>query len=53
MLAEANAHLAGDTTLEEIRFVLFGEPTYRIFEMASDAAKVRAQMERLGSRSQD
>jgi O-acetyl-ADP-ribose deacetylase (regulator of RNase III) len=51
LLAEATAHLAGETTLEEIRFVLFGEPTYRVFEMANDAEKVRAQMERLSSRS--
>ena len=50
LLAEATAHLAGETTLEEIRFVLFGEPTYRVFEMAYDATKIRAQMERLGSR---
>jgi hypothetical protein len=31
--------------------VLFGEPTYRVFEMADDAAKIRAQMERLSSRT--
>jgi len=50
LLAEAREHLAGQTTLEEIRFVLFGEPTYRVFEAANDAAKIRAQMERLRSR---
>ena len=33
--------------LEEIRFVLFGEPAYRVFEMANDAASVKAQMKRL------
>ncbi len=49
LLGEARAHLAGDTTLEEIRFVLFGEPTYRVFEMCQDAAKVREQMDRLRS----
>lgn len=43
----ARAHLAGETNLEEIRFVLFGEPAYRVFEMTNDAAKVAAQMERL------
>jgi O-acetyl-ADP-ribose deacetylase (regulator of RNase III) len=43
----AREHLAGETSLEEIRFVLFGEPAYRIFEMVSDAAKVAAQMARL------
>jgi len=30
--------------------VLFGEPSYRIFEMAQDAAKVAEQMERFRSR---
>jgi O-acetyl-ADP-ribose deacetylase (regulator of RNase III) len=50
LLEEARAHLAGDTPLEEIRFVLFGEPAYRVFEMVNDAAKVAAQMERLQSR---
>jgi len=43
----ARAHLAGETSLEEIRFVLLGEPAYRVFEMTNDAAKVAAQMERL------
>jgi O-acetyl-ADP-ribose deacetylase (regulator of RNase III) len=51
LLEEARAHLAGDTSLEEIRFVLFGEPAYRVFEMVNDAAKVAAQMERLRSRT--
>ena len=46
-LDEARRHLAGDTTLIEIRFVLFGEPAYRVFEMVNDAVKVAAQMERL------
>jgi O-acetyl-ADP-ribose deacetylase (regulator of RNase III) len=50
LLAEARAHLAGQTTLEEVRFVLLGEPTYRIFEMVRDAEAVRAQIERLRSR---
>ena len=45
----ARAWLAAEPapTLGEIRFVLFGEPAYRIFEMTHDAAKVAAQMERL------
>lgn len=51
LLEEARRHLAGETPLEEIRFVLFGEPAYRVFEMVDDAAKVAAQMERLRSRS--
>lgn len=46
-LEEARRHLDGDGPLEEIRFVLFGEPAYRVFEMAKDAAAVAAQMERL------
>jgi hypothetical protein len=44
-------HLSGDTSLEEIRFVLMGEPAYRVFEMVNDAAKVAAQMERMRARS--
>jgi O-acetyl-ADP-ribose deacetylase len=50
LLEEARRHLEGGTTLEEIRFVLLGEPAYRVFEMAHDAAKVAAQMERLRGR---
>jgi O-acetyl-ADP-ribose deacetylase (regulator of RNase III) len=51
-IEEARAQLATTSGLEEIRFVLFGEPAYRVFEMAHDAAKVKAQMERLkGSRT--
>jgi O-acetyl-ADP-ribose deacetylase (regulator of RNase III) len=50
LLSEARAHLRGETSLEEIRFVLFGEPTYRVFEMVHDAAKVQEQMDRLRSR---
>ena len=46
-LQEARAHLAGETSLELVRFVLFGEPAYRVFEMVDDAVKVAAQMERL------
>jgi O-acetyl-ADP-ribose deacetylase (regulator of RNase III) len=50
LIAEARAHLEGETSLEEVRFVLFGEPMYRLFEMANDAAKVAAQMERMRRR---
>jgi O-acetyl-ADP-ribose deacetylase (regulator of RNase III) len=50
LVEEARAHLAGETSLEEVRFVLFGEPVYRVFESALDAAKVRQQMERLRAR---
>jgi O-acetyl-ADP-ribose deacetylase (regulator of RNase III) len=50
LLEEARAHLKAGSVVEEIRFVLFGEPTYRVFEMVDDAAKVAAQMERLDKR---
>lgn len=49
-LEEAERHLAEDTSVGEIRFVLFGEPAYRVFEMVKDAASVAAQMERLKRR---
>jgi O-acetyl-ADP-ribose deacetylase (regulator of RNase III) len=50
LLEEARAHLAGDTTLEEIRFVLFGEPAYRMFEMVNDAARLAGLAEGLARR---
>jgi O-acetyl-ADP-ribose deacetylase (regulator of RNase III) len=50
-IEEARAHQRGDDCLEEIRFVLFGEPAYRMFEMTHDAARVQAQMELLKGRS--
>ncbi len=50
LLGEARAHLEAGGGVEEIRFVLFGEPTFRVFEMVDDAAKVVAQMERLEKR---
>ena len=50
LLEAARNHLADETSLEEIRFVLFGEPAYRVFEMVHDAARVKAQMDRLRSR---
>lgn len=50
LIGEARAHLAETTTLVEIRFVLFGEPAYRIFESANDVAKIREQMAKLRPR---
>ena len=50
LLEEARSHLAGETPLEEIRFVLFGEPAYRIFEQVDDAARIEAQLKRLRHR---
>jgi O-acetyl-ADP-ribose deacetylase (regulator of RNase III) len=47
LLEEARAHLEGETTLEEIRFVLFGEPAFRMFEMVNDATKVAESVARL------
>jgi O-acetyl-ADP-ribose deacetylase (regulator of RNase III) len=47
LLEEARAHLAADTPLEEIRFVLFGEQAYRVFESVNDAARIAEQMARL------
>ena len=47
LIAEAWRHLSGETTLAEIRFVLFGEPTFRIFEMVNDRVKIEQQMQRM------
>jgi len=47
LIEEARRHLAGETCIEEIRFVLDGEPNYRVFESVQDAARVAEQMERL------
>jgi O-acetyl-ADP-ribose deacetylase (regulator of RNase III) len=46
MLSEAGRPCDGDT-LEEIRFVLAGEPAYRVFEQVADAERIRIQMEKL------
>lgn len=50
-LDEARHYCAEIGRLEEIRFVLFGEPSFRIFEMVNDAAKIEAQMRKLRARS--
>lgn len=47
MLDVVETHLAGGSTLEEVRFVLFGEPAYRIFENVRDGLAARRQLERL------
>lgn len=49
-LEEARRHMDSHGCLDEIRFVLFGEPAYRVFEMVNDAAQVSAGMERLKRR---
>ena len=49
-LAEARRYSDEGGSLSEIRFVLFGEPAFRLFEMVNDAAKVEAQMRKLRER---
>ncbi len=47
LLEETERHIAEGTPLEEVRFVLFGEPAYRVFEQVRDAARIRASLARL------
>ena len=47
MFEEAQRHLEAGTSLEEIRFVLFDERAYRLFEQVQDAARIQAQIERM------
>ncbi len=47
MLEEAERQLAQETSLAEVRFILFGEPTYRIFEQVHDAGRIHAQLAKL------
>ncbi len=47
MLEEVRGHVAQDTSIDEVRFVLSGEPAYRVFEEVRDAESVRAQLERI------
>jgi O-acetyl-ADP-ribose deacetylase (regulator of RNase III) len=50
LLEEASAHLQGETSVHEIRFVLFGEQAYRLFESIDDARKIAEQMEQMRGR---
>jgi O-acetyl-ADP-ribose deacetylase (regulator of RNase III) len=50
LLEEASAHLQGETSICEIRFVLFGEQAYRLFESVDDARKIAEQMEQMRGR---
>jgi O-acetyl-ADP-ribose deacetylase (regulator of RNase III) len=50
LLDEARRHFAGATSIEEIRFVIEGEPSFRVFESVQDAARIAEQMERLRRR---
>jgi O-acetyl-ADP-ribose deacetylase (regulator of RNase III) len=49
-IEEARRFAEAGSSLEEIRFVLRGEPAFRVFEMVNDAAKVEAQMQKLRKR---
>jgi len=46
LLEEARSHLAGATSIEEIRFLLRGEPALRVFESVDDAARIAEQAKR-------
>jgi len=50
LLEEARARLGAGGSLEEIRFVLLGEPSFRIFESVDDAARVQEQILRMKAR---
>lgn len=49
-IEQARAFAEAESPVEEIRFVLWGEPAFRVFEMVNDAAKVEAQMRKLRQR---
>jgi O-acetyl-ADP-ribose deacetylase (regulator of RNase III) len=49
LIEEARRHLAAATGLEEIRFVLWGEPALRLFESVDDAARIAEQAQRWSS----
>lgn len=46
LLEEARRHLAGASCVEEIRFLLRGEPALRVFESVDDAARIAEQAKR-------
>lgn len=48
---QVEASFAKGSGFEEVRFVLFGEPAFRVFEMVRDAARVSEQMERIRQRA--
>jgi O-acetyl-ADP-ribose deacetylase (regulator of RNase III) len=50
VLLEVARRAPSDGALQEIRFVLAGEPLYRIYEMVNDAARVAEQMAKLRQR---
>jgi O-acetyl-ADP-ribose deacetylase (regulator of RNase III) len=48
-LEAARAHLAGGDAVEEVRFVLSGEPALRVFEAVQDAFRIAEQAQRWSS----
>jgi len=50
LLEAAREHAQQPTSLEEIRFVVSGEPAYRMFEMVNDSARVADQLAKLRKR---
>ena len=47
---EARRVAEAGCSMQEIRFVLYGEPAFRVFEMVQDAVKIEAQMLKLQGR---
>ena len=47
LLEEARLAVADPGRIEEIRFVVAGEPAFRVFESVQDATRIAEQMERL------
>jgi O-acetyl-ADP-ribose deacetylase (regulator of RNase III) len=47
MLEEVHRFLERPGSLEEVHFVLYGEPAYRVFEQVADAEKIRRQLAKL------
>lgn len=47
MLEEVRTRADRDDLPEEVRFVLSGEPAYRVFEQVADAERIRALLERM------
>lgn len=47
LFEEARSAAADPGPIDEIRFVVTGEPAFRVFESVQDAARIAAQMERL------
>ncbi len=48
MLEEVRRFLEAPSSLENVYFVLFGEPAYRVFEQVADREKIRRQLAKLG-----